>query len=278
MLEIRIAKRFANEERDFLLEAECVCAPGITILFGASGAGKTTLLDCIAGLTTPEAGRIKVRDRMFFDSQQGINLPVQRRGVGYVFQDLALFPHLNAEENIGYGLAGEERKQRTNEILESFRVTHLRERKPREISGGERQRVALARALVTDPCVLLLDEPLAALDASTKAKIIDDLRTWNAAHAIPILYVTHNREEVFALGDRVLVIENGRLIADGTPHGVMGAPRQESLAQLIGFENILHATMLAANDDRGTMTCRITGCRLPGREAGSSVRLETPLI
>ena len=127
----------------------------------------------------------------------------------------------------------------------------------------------MARSLVTDPCVLLLDEPLAALDAATKSKIIDDLRAWNAAHAIPILYVTHNREEVFALGDRVLVLENGRMIADGTPHGVMGAPRHESLAQLIGFENILHATMLAANDDRGTMTCRM---------ADSKLELETPLM
>jgi molybdate transport system ATP-binding protein len=269
MLEIRMAKRFANAERDFLLEAECVCAPGITILFGASGAGKTTLLDCIAGLTTPDLGRIKVRDRVFFDSQQGINLPVQRRGVGYVFQDLALFPHLNAEENIGYGLAGEERKQRTNEILESFRVTHLRERKPREISGGERQRVALARALVTDPCVLLLDEPLAALDAPTKAKMIDDLRAWNRAHEIPIIYVTHSREEVFALGERVLVLENGRLVAQGTPHEVMTAPRQESVAQLAGFENIFDAAVAAVHESRGTMTCRI---------AASKVELETPLV
>src|SRR5271168_3036240 len=98
MLEIRIRKRSANAERDFLLEAECACAPGFTILFGASGAGKTTLLDCIAGLTTPDAGRIKVRDRLFFDSQRETNLPLQRRGVGYVFQDLALFPHLSAAE------------------------------------------------------------------------------------------------------------------------------------------------------------------------------------
>jgi molybdate transport system ATP-binding protein len=145
----------------------------------------------------------------------------------------------------------------------------LRNRKPKEISGGERQRVALARALVTDPCVLLLDEPLAALDAATKSKIIDDLRAWNAAHSIPILYITHNREEVFALGDRVLVLENGRIIADGTPHCVMAAPQRESLAQLIGFENIFHAVVAAVHKDRGTMSCRING---------SNVELETPLI
>jgi len=173
---------------------------------------------------------------------------------------------------VEYGLAGRgtgERKNQSDAILESFRIAHLRERKPREISGGERQRVALARSLVTGPSILLLDEPLAALDAGTKSKIIDDLRAWNAAHDIPILYITHNREEVFALGDRVLVLENGRIIADGTPHAVMAAPRRESLAQLIGFENIFRAVVVAAHEDRGTMICRI---------ADSNVDLETPLV
>src|SRR5580704_4171230 len=269
MLEIRIRKRSASAERDFLLEAECACAPGFTILFGASGAGKTTLLDCVSGLAQPDSGRMAVGDRVFFDGERGINLPVQRRGVGYVFQDLALFPHLSAAENIGYGLDGQERKQRVDEILESFRIAHLRDRKPREISGGERQRVALARALVIDPCVLLLDEPLAALDAPTKGKMIDDLRAWNRAHGIPIVYVTHSREEVFALGERVLVLENGKVVAQGTPHEVMTAPRQESVAQLAGFENIFDAAVVAVLEYRGTMRCRITG---------SKVELETPLV
>ncbi|HLW88485.1 MAG TPA: molybdenum ABC transporter ATP-binding protein [Terriglobales bacterium] len=269
MLEIRATKRFSNAERGFLLEVECGCAPGITILFGASGAGKTTLLDCIAGLATPDAGRIAVGERVFFDRSQGVNFPVQRRGIGYVFQDLALFPHLSAEENIGYGLNGEERKKRTDEILESFRIAHLRKRKPLEISGGERQRVALARALVTDPCALLLDEPLAALDVATKGKMIDDLRAWNAAHGIPIIYVTHGREEVFALGERVVVLEEGKIVAQGTPHEVMTAPRQESVAQLAGFENVFDAAVVAVLEYRGTMRCRI---------AGSKLELETPLV
>jgi molybdate transport system ATP-binding protein len=212
-----------------------------------------------------------VGDRVFFDHAQLANLPTQSRKLGYVFQDLALFPHLTVRKNVEYGLGqdGSERRKKSDAILQSFRIEHLRDRKPKEISGGERQRVALARALVTDPCVLLLDEPLAALDAGTKSKIIEDLRAWNAAHGIPILYVTHNREEVFALGDRVLVLENGRIVADGTPHGVMAAPRRESLAQLIGFENIFHAVVTAAHEDRGTMTCRL---------AESNVELETPLV
>ena len=118
-------------------------------------------------------------------------------------------------------LAVGDRERKIADVLESFRIANLRHRKPGEISGGERQRVALARSLVTDPCVLLLDEPLAALDATTKAKLIDDLRCWNEAHGIPILYVTHSREEVFALGDRVLMLDAGKIIAEGTPDAVM---------------------------------------------------------
>ncbi len=215
--------------------------PGITILFGPSGAGKTTTLDCIAGLVQPDEGRIATREHVLFDSAAGINLPPQLRKVGYVFQDLALFPHLTVQGNVEYGLsrlAEEQRKQRSAAILESFRIAHLRERRPGQISGGERQRVALARALVIDPTILLLDEPLAALDAVTKSKIVDDLRAWNHEHQVPIIYVTHSREEVFALGDRVIVFENGRPVAQGTPHEVMTAPRLETVAQLAGFENI----------------------------------------
>jgi molybdate transport system ATP-binding protein len=129
--------------------------------------------------------------------------------------------------------------------------------------------VALARALVTDPRVLLLDEPLTALDAATKSKIIDDLRAWNQAHAIPILYVTHSREEVFALGERVVVLERGRVLAQGTPHDVLSAPQQETIAQLAGFENVFDVNVLGRHEDRGTMTCQI---------AGSQVELETPLV
>jgi len=204
------------------------------------------------------------------------NVPVAKRGVGYVLQDQALFPHLSVEQNTEYGIANlprAERKQRASAMFEEFRIAHLRRRFPGEISGGERQRVALARALVTDPCVLLLDEPLAALDAATKGKILDDLRQWNRAHRIPILYVTHSREEVLVLGDHVLVIENGRIIAQGTPHQVLRAPLQETVAQLAGFENIFDAVVESVHEDRGTMIC----CLLAG-ELENGLPLETPLV
>jgi molybdate transport system ATP-binding protein len=267
-ISVQLRKRMGSFELDLAISLP----PGITILFGPSGAGKTTLLDCIAGLTHPEAGRIATDQHVLFDSTLGINLPPQQRKVGYVFQDLALFPHLSVESNVEYGLFSldrGERKRRSAAILELFRISHLRTRRPGKISGGERQRAALARALVIDPRILLLDEPLAALDAATKSRIVDDLRAWNHDHNIPIVYVTHSREEVFALGERVIVLEDGHLIAQGTPHQVMTAPRQETVAQLAGFENIFDVTVAAVHEDRGTMMCRL---------AGSNVELETPLV
>ncbi len=258
--------------QDFDLDLALALPPGITILFGPSGAGKTTLLDCMAGLIRPDAGRIAVQEMALFDSTLGINVPSRLRRVGYVFQDLALFPHLTVQANVEYGLSHlsrAERGQRSTAIMESFRIAALRARRPGQISGGERQRVALARALVIDPAILLLDEPLAALDVVTKSKIIEDLRTWNQQHGVPILYVTHSREEVFALGEQVIVLENGGVIAQGTPHQVMSAPRLETVAQLAGFENIFDATVIAVHEDRGTMVCQLSG---------SQVEIETPLV
>jgi molybdate transport system ATP-binding protein len=275
-LSARIRKGFPSTERGFSLDVDFTAPPGFTILFGPSGSGKTTLLDCVSGLITPEAGRIAVGERVLFDANTRINVPVAKRAVGYVLQDLALFPHLTVEQNAEYGLARltrSESKQRAATMLREFRIDHLRQHRPAEISGGERQRVALARALVTDPCVLLLDEPLAALDAPTKAKILDDLRRWNQAHRIPILYVTHSREEVIALGERVLVMDQGRIIAQGTPHEVLRAPLLETVAQLAGFENIFDATVESLHPDRGTMTCKVEGGK-----PGNPVELETPLV
>ncbi len=274
-LTVCVRKGFLAPEHHFSLELEFSAAPGFTILFGASGSGKTTLLNCVSGLTAPDAGRIVAGDRLFFDSASRFHLPVAKRRVGYLMQDLSLFPHLTVEQNVEYGLAHlprRERQDKARTTLSEFGIEHLRPQRPGKISGGERQRVALARSLVTEPCVLLLDEPLAALDGATKSKILDDLRRWNQVHRIPILYVTHSREEVVALGAHVLVLEAGRIIAQGTPHEVMRAPVQETVAQLAGFENIFDATVYLIHEDRGTLTCRLAG------PAGKAVLLETPLI
>ena len=273
-LHAKFQKRLQSRGNQFLLNVALDAPPGFTILFGASGAGKTTLLDCLAGLTTPDSGRISLGDRILFDSSVRVNVPTAKRRVGYVFQSLALFPHMTVERNVGYGLAHlppAERSRRTMSLLEAFRIADLTRRKARDISGGESQRVALARTLVTDPESLLLDEPLAALDAPTKTKIIDDLRGWNRVHNIPILYVTHSREEVFALGERLIVLDDGRIVAQGTPHEVLSAPYVETVAQLAGFENVFDAVVEAVRPERGTMTCRIAG------DVGG-VLLETPLV
>ena len=213
-LRAQLEKHLRLERTEFRVDVEFEVPPGFTILFGASGAGKTTLLDCLAGLTTPDSGCISIGDRVLFDSSVNVDVSAAKRRAGYVFQSLALFPHMSVEQNVAYGLEHlprTERSHRVNSLLNAFRISHLAGRKARSISGGESQRVALARTLVTDPEFLLLDEPLAALDGPTKTQIIDDLRTWNHAHGIPNLYVTHSREAVCALGDRVSVGDAGRV-------------------------------------------------------------------
>jgi len=257
-------QRSSAESAPFLLDVSLQVPPGISILFGPSGAGKSTLLDCIAGLVRPDAGRIAAGEEILFDSQADVNRPPQKRRIAYVFQTLALFPHLSAEENVSYGLDGlphEQRAARVQEILKAFRVEKLRTRKPPEISGGERQRIALARSLVTQPRVLLLDEPLTGLDAELKAAIVDDLRAWNAARRIPILYVTHTREEVDALGERVIAMDHGRVISTGTPVEVLEAPRHKRLAQAAGFENLLGGTVVDLREADGVMRVRLSESR-----------------
>ena len=273
-LKVEVRKSLGNPAADgsgLTIDAQFSVGAGFTILFGPSGAGKTTILDCAAGLQTPDSGCIAVNGSVFYDSKKQINIPTRHRNIGYLFQTLALFPHMTVRQNIEYGLAqldGTEREARAREIGDSFGIAPLLDRRPAKVSGGERQRVALARALVTRPKALLLDEPLSALDRNTKSKILDDLRNWNESHAVPILYVTHEREEVYALGDRVLVLEDGKIVADGTPHEVLSRPLRESVAQLSGFENIFDCSVVAAHPDQGTMTCRIDG---------SEVTLEVPL-
>jgi molybdate transport system ATP-binding protein len=271
-LEVRIRKRYPNPEGTFNLNVHFRALAGFTILFGASGAGKTTLLDCIAGLTNPDEGRIAIGGGDLYDSEDKRDVVAWKRCIGYVHQDLALFPHLTAEENVAYGLrslSASERQTRSCEILAAFRIDHLRDRRPAQISGGERQRVALARTLVTNPRALLLDEPLAALDRPTKSSLVADLRKWNQQHRVPILFVTHSSEEVFALGDEVIMLDAGRIVAQGRPHEVMRAPRLETVAHLSGFENIFDVTVTTLNEARGTMACRL---------GSGEVELETPLV
>jgi molybdate transport system ATP-binding protein len=257
MLRVQIEKAFRSAEASsFQLKINETFPAGFTVLFGPSGAGKSTLLDCIAGLAKADSGRITFDNEIFLDSEKGIILPPQKRGIGYVFQSLALFPHLTVEQNVAYGVTGlptVEREKRMERVADIFHIRALRTRKPGELSGGEKQRVALARSVVHEPRVLLLDEPLTGLDAGLRHAILQDLRIWNATHQIPILYVTHNREEVDAIGNRVIAMVDGHVRARGTPKEVLDAPRALALAQATGFENVLDARVLEHRADDGIM-------------------------
>lgn len=210
----------------FQLDCRFEVPAGFTVLFGASGAGKTSILDCIAGLKTPDSGAISIDSVSLFDSGKHVNLASPERRLAYVFQNLALFPHLKVRDNVTYGIRHESKdvqNEKRRSILSQFGIEHLLDRFPNDLSGGERQRVALARSLVTDPRALLLDEPLAALDRATRVRIVEDLRKWNSEHEVPILYVTHSVREALALGERVLLMEQGRIVSQGLPAELLDA-------------------------------------------------------
>jgi molybdate transport system ATP-binding protein len=272
VLTINIQKKFSGQgAAAFELTLAEKFLPGFTVIFGPSGAGKSTILDCVAGLLKPDAGWISLDDELFFDAAQKIFIPPQQRRVAYVLQSLALFPHLTVEANVKYGivsLSGEERSLRTERILSAFHIENLRKRKPGELSGGEKQRVALARSLVTQPRVLLLDEPLTGLDAALRQAILRDLRAWNEANGIPILYVTHNRDETDAIGERMVALANGRVVDSGAPREVLDAPRSLAVARSVGFENVLRGEVLERRVADGVMKVRL---------AQSSCELEVPL-
>jgi molybdenum ABC transporter ATP-binding protein len=221
----------------------------IVALVGPSGAGKTTVLRAVAGLLRPQAGRISSGDEVWFDEARGVSLPPERRHVGLVFQDYALFPHLTVRENIEYG-----RRHRADGYLERFGIAHLARERPPALSGGERQRVALARALARDPAALLLDEPLSALDAHTKAGVRAELHELLAELGIPVLLVTHDFEDAAALADRVSVIVDGQLRQSGTATELVARPADAFVASFTGA-NVLpgHAEPVAGGSSRVTL-------------------------
>jgi molybdate transport system ATP-binding protein len=223
MLSVRVRKRLGEESPKgtgrtaFILDVGFDAPNGITTLLGASGAGKTTTLRLIAGIGVPDEGAIAVGGRVLFDSAKGVNLPIRHRRVGFVFQDYALFPHLTAEQNIAYGVRskdGKTKADRAREMLSLLHIEHTRRRFPREMSGGEQQRVALARALASDPAIVLLDEPLSAVDEETRSRLLDEIEAAQRAANVPFLYVTHNRREAERLGAYSITLEHGRIIRE----------------------------------------------------------------
>ncbi len=211
-------------------------------LVGPSGAGKTSVLRAIAGLLRPDAGWIRLGDRTWHDSERGDDVPPEARRVGFVFQDYALFPHMSVRANVAFG--GHER---VDELLERFEIAHLADARPPTLSGGERQRVALARALARDPEVLLLDEPLSALDAYTRARVRSELRELLQDLALPTLLVTHDFEDAAALADRVGVLVEGRLLQLAEPSELVASPADTFVASFTGA-NLLHGVAAEGPD------------------------------
>ncbi len=220
MLLVNIKKRLGdNECAAFSLDVSFSVNNGITVLAGPSGAGKTTCLRLIAGVLTPDEGLIRVDAQTYFDSSRKINLAIQGRRVGFVFQDYALFPHLSAEQNIAYGVKatdGKIKSDKAREMLSLLHIEHTRRRFPREMSGGEQQRVALARAMASEPLVMLLDEPLSAVDVATRAKLLDEIEAVQRKANIPFIYVTHNEAEASRLGTHRIALQNGRIAYEET--------------------------------------------------------------
>ncbi|HEU4437909.1 MAG TPA: ABC transporter ATP-binding protein [Methylomirabilota bacterium] len=237
----------------FTLDVTWSAGDGVAALFGPSGAGKTLTLQCLAGLVRPDAGRIVVGGQVLFDAAAGIDVPPQRRRVGYVFQGYALFPHLTVRDNVGFGLRGRRRAERTrrvDEVLARLGLEPLAERHPRELSGGQRQRVALGRALATDPALLLLDEPLSALDLPLRQALRDELRSVLTDWGIAAVLVTHDLGEAYRLGDRIVVYEEGRVIQAAPRAELLWQPSSRSVARIMGIRNLLQGVTLKATADR----------------------------
>ena len=233
---------FDHALRSFRLSVALELGCETLALVGPSGAGKSSVLRAIAGLLRPERGRVVFGKATWLDTVLGVDLPPGRRSVGLVFQEYALFPHLDVRGNVAFGGRG-----RVDELLERFRISHLADARPGDISGGERQRVALARALARDPAVLLLDEPLSALDAHTRGVVRGELAELLAELRLPTLLVTHDFEDAAALADRVGVIVEGRILQLGAAAELLAAPADGFVASFTGA-NLLHGTARSGAD------------------------------
>ena len=234
-IEFCVGKRLHSADGEIDLEVDVALAEGeFVTLFGQSGAGKTTLLRMLAGLTGPDRGRIVIGGEVWFDSEQHIDLPPQRREIGLVFQDYALFPNMTVRQNLAFALADKKQGGRVDELIDMMQLGALQQRLPATLSGGQKQRVALARALVRRPKLLLLDEPFSALDAETRIRLQDEILRLHRNFGLTTLIVSHDLGEVYKLSDRVLLIERGRISRNGRPAAVFNDRQVSGKFQFIG--------------------------------------------
>ena len=248
MLELDIRKALGPFSLNVAFRAD----HGVTALFGPSGSGKTSLVQLVAGLSTPDQGRIQVGGQVLFDSRQAINLPTEKRGLGYVFQDARLFPHLTVRQNLVFGQKTKQPKI-FDDIVALLGIEHLLTRRPRTLSGGEKQRVAIGRALLANPRLLIMDEPLAALDESRKSEVLPYLVKLVRQTHLPILYVSHSMEEVIALADTLVLLEHGQVVAHGPVPDLLAQPKLRSLTGRLDAGAVVSATV-AAHDSGDSVT------------------------
>lgn len=260
MIQARIQKRFAArvESAAFELDVAIDAGAGVTVLFGPSGSGKTLTLDMLAGFVKPDDGRILLDDELLYDGAARVFLSPQRRRCSYVFQNYALFPHMTLRQNLDFAAhrwPRLERHRRVNEMLERFRLEEVGGRRPAELSGGQKQRCSIARALIGQPRMLLLDEPARGLDAPLREELYETLRQVRTQFQTPILLVTHDLDECFALGDEMYVIHGGRIAQRGAPQAVFAQPASLDVARLLGAFNLVPAeiTMLDPGRDRSKL-------------------------
>jgi molybdate transport system ATP-binding protein len=262
-LTVDVEKRLKTEGKGFSVVVTFQTQSLTTVIFGPSGAGKTTLLRAVAGLLRPDRGRIALEDNTFFDSNQNLMLPPYRRNLGMVFQQPSLFPHMSALDNVLYAAPWPSRhKAEAEELLERFHVSHVASRRPAQLSGGEQQRVAIARALAAQPRLLLLDEPLPGVDAATRASVLADLVEFQNERQVPYLYVTHNRVEALRLGGHALLLDQGRIVAEGNTLETLSSPLSPEVANVLGADNVLTGMISAHHSVEGLSEIDLGGSTL----------------
>lgn len=259
MLELRVKSNLQG----FTLDVAFTVNQEILAILGPSGSGKTMTLRCIAGLTHPDEGFVKLNDKVLLDTAKGINLPARLRKVGFIFQNYSLFPHLTVNQNVAYGISHlprNEISERVADLLDKMHIRQLGDRLPRQLSAGQQQRVAVARALAPEPDVLLLDEPFSALDTMVKERMYLVLQAVQHFYKGDMLFVTHDLSEGYKLSSRIAVFESGRIVQHDRKEKVVFNPSNHTVARLVGFKNLLPGSV--AKIDGGSVAIALTGLGL----------------
>ncbi|MHB1921168.1 MAG: ATP-binding cassette domain-containing protein [Chitinophagaceae bacterium] len=278
MVHLNVQKKLNAPEGPFLLELRTSLQDGERVaIFGPSGSGKTSILRMIAGLLTPDAGYLEVDQETWLDTAKKINLKTQQRKIGLVFQDYGLFPHLSVQENLSYALEKNQDPSIISELLEVMELGSLRQNQPQTLSGGQKQRVALARALVRKPRILMLDEPLSALDNRMRSHLQDYLVGVHRQFQFTMIVVSHNIREIFRLADRVLILDQGKIIRQGTPEQVFFSSSRpddfQFTGEVVGLEQKSGSTQLSILTGMELVRVRTDSGQNPPLTRGDQVRV-----